>query len=83
MGFEQNILECFNCFTEPMFKACLIGDNAVYLQGVKGLKSFSNESIVVFLKRGEVEIKGENLYIKKYCLGDVAICGKINAILRS
>ena len=80
LGFEDNILECFGGLfvaPEPLFKAVMLGDKAVYLQGVKGLKSFASDCIVLFLKKGEVQVFGENLYIKKYCAGDVAVCGKI------
>lgn len=85
LGFEDNILECFNdlpSFCEPIFKAVMLGDNAVYLQGVKGLKSFSRDCVCLFLRKGEVQVQGENLYIKKYCAGDIAVCGKILSVSR-
>ncbi len=64
---------------EPSFKATICGDKAVYLQGVKAIKSYDNDKIEVILKKGGLVIVGENLTIKKYVLGDLVVCGKIKS----
>lgn len=83
MGFIENILENFkdtSLCVKPSFKAVLFDEKAVFMEGVKGIKSFNTEEISLFVGKGEVLVKGNNLFIKKYCLGDVAICGQIKSI---
>ena len=67
---------------EPIFKATICGDHAVYLQGVKSIKSYDNDRIEVSLKSGGFIIVGENLTVKKYVLGDLVVCGKIKSTER-
>ena len=86
MSFIDNIKECF-CSAEfpkePLFRAVLFGENAAYFENVRGIVSYNTEQIVLCLKRGALTIKGEELYVKKYCAGDVVVCGKIKAIERT
>lgn len=84
MGLIENIKENFtDAFgVEPLFKAVMFGDKAVYLEGVSDIKSYSLDKVEVKLKTGEVVIKGENLSIEKYCVGDLAVCGKIKSLER-
>lgn len=79
MGFIDNIRESLTevLGVEPTFRACLFGENALYLENIVGIKHFSNDEILVYLKKGELKIKGSSLYIKKYCEGDLVICGKV------
>ena len=83
MGLIDEINNCF-CQNElpnnPSFRAVLIGDNAGYFENVKSIVSFTNEEIVLSLKNGALKIIGNGLYIKKYCLGDVVVCGKIRSL---
>lgn len=85
MGFIDNIKECFSpdeLPREPIFRAVVFGDNAVYLENVCSIASYTQEEISLSLKRGGLIIRGCNLYIKKYCVGDVVICGTIRGIER-
>lgn len=66
----------------PCFKAVLFGESVGYFEFVSGIKSYSGTEIVVFVKRGELKICGENLYIKKLCEGDLVVVGKIKAVER-
>lgn len=66
----------------PCFRAVLIGEYALQLEGVLSIKEFSSEKIIVKIKKGELSVSGRGLYIKKYCLGDLVVCGKIVAIER-
>lgn len=78
MGFIDSIrCEIGEGFDLLPFRAVLFGDRSVYIENVKSIKSYSKEKIELCLKRGYVVITGEELSIKKYCLGDLAICGKI------
>ncbi|MBE7090040.1 MAG: hypothetical protein E7362_04475 [Clostridiales bacterium] len=86
MGFIDSIYENFgveNIPSEPVFRAVLFGDLAGYFENVLAIKSFSESVIEVRLKKGGINIKGENLYVKKFCAGDLVICGKITAVERT
>ena len=86
MGFSDSITECFRggeLPAEPVFRAVMIGDYALYLEGVRSIKSYSAEKTELRLKKGGVTVAVEGLVIKKYCAGDVAICGKIVSVTRT
>ena len=82
MGFIDTIKENFSEIfpTPPLYRAVILGDRAGYFENVVGIKNFSSDEIVVFLKKSELKITGENLYIKKYCDGDLVVEGKIQAV---
>ncbi len=86
MGFFEELANSFpnNFFgAEPIFKAVIFGDKGAYLQGVTGIKCFSAERVVLSVKKGEVEISGENLYISKYCEGDAVVSGEIKCVTKN
>lgn len=86
MGFIDNILSGLGLTEspcEPLFKAVIYGDGAIYLQSVGGVKSYSTEKIELRLKDGGLTISGAGLVIKKYCEGDLVACGKIKSITRN
>ena len=62
------------------FRATLFGNKSVYFEKVKEVIGFSKEKIQLRLKKGQIIVEGEELCIKKYCAGDVAIVGKIKSI---
>lgn len=85
MSFIDNIKECFSSYElpkEPIFRAVLFGENAAYFENVSGISCYSSEQITLNLRRGGLKITGEELYIKKFCMGDIIICGKIRTIER-
>ena len=85
MGFIENIKECIGIDTttvNPVYRAVIFGDKAVYLEGVKHIASYTKQEIVLSLKHGSVKIVGEQLYVKKYCEGDIVVCGKILGLTR-
>lgn len=85
MGLIENIFESLglqDLVCEKDSRITLIGKTACYIEGVKSIKSYSNEEVFLRLKDGEFIITGEELFIKKYCEGDIAICGKIVKIER-
>ena len=86
MGFIDDIKKSFTereIPAPPTYRALIFGDNAVYLEGVKKIISYDSNEINLSLKKGGVKITGEGLYVKKYCMGDVCLCGKITAIERT
>ncbi len=86
MGFFENIAEAFGLSeinAEKFFRAVLIGEEKCYLEGVCSIKSYSPDKIELYLRKGGIKISGEELIIKKFCAGDVAVCGKIKSIERT
>ncbi len=67
---------------EPIFRAVLFGESAGYFENIKSIVSYSQEEVLLALSNGGLKINGINLYIKKYCMGDVVICGKIKKVER-
>ena len=83
MGFIDKITECIGGAEfpkEPEFRAVLFGEYAVYFENISAIISYEKERVLLAVKKGQVTVKGEDLYIKKYCMGDVVICGKISGI---
>lgn len=84
MSFIDEVMRVFGGEDlTPDFRVMIIGDAAVYAEGVKAIKSYSQDKIELYLKKGEIKILGSGLFIKKYCAGDLAVCGKINSIERN
>ena len=67
---------------EPIFRAVLFGEGAGYFENVKSIVSYTQEEVVLALSKGGIKVSGNGLYIKKYCVGDVVICGKIKKVER-
>ena len=85
MGFIDNIRDCFcqnELPAECAYRAVLFGESAGYFENVKSIVSYEKEQVVLALKNGGIKVKGRDLYIKKYCEGDVVICGKILSVER-
>ena len=82
MGFFDDMRTCIFGATpcEPSFRVMLFGDCAGYFESVKTIKSFSPEEVVLGIKGGGLKVTGTGLYIKKFCSGDVVVCGKIKSV---
>ena len=83
MGFIDNIIKCVGAEEfpkEPLFRAVMFGENAVYLENISGILNYQKDEVLLSVKKGRVRVKGSDLFVKKYCLGDVVICGKITGI---
>lgn len=81
MSFIDEVLSVFGGESvSPAFRVMLLGDGAAYVEGIKSIKSYSQDKIEIFIGKGEITVKGEGLFIKKYCAGDLAVCGKIKSI---
>ncbi len=84
MSFIEEISKSLGgyCPKEPPFKATFFGDSAVYFENIRGIISYTAEEINLALKKGGIRLNGQGLYVKKYCMGDVAVCGKITKMER-
>ena len=83
MGFFEEIKRSLSVGgIEPLFRAVIIGDEAGYFEGIKTVKKYTPSEVVFTVKGGEIKVRGECLVLKKYCAGDVAVCGKITAVER-
>lgn len=85
MSFFEELKGCFSADefpVSPVFRAVIFGDNAAYFENVKTILSYQPTEILLALNKGGLRILGKNLYVKKYCAGDVAVCGKICVIER-
>ncbi len=56
-------------------------DCSVCVGGVLSLMNFAVDNIVVRVKRGLIEIKGENLIIQRFDENEIMIVGKILGVL--
>lgn len=86
MDFTGNIFKNLGVvapFTPLPYRATILGGCAGYFENVKGIKSFSKTEIILYLKKGELTVSGENLSINKFCLGDLMICGNITCVKAS
>ena len=85
MSFIDSIKSCF-CVEEipkePIYRAVLFGDSAAYIENVCTVLGYTSNEIRLSLKKGGLVITGEDLYIKKYCVGDFVVCGKIISLQR-
>ncbi len=67
---------------EPIFRAVIFGEACAYFENVKRIESFSPTLIKLSLKKGGLEVSGENLFIKRYSEKDLIISGKILGVNR-
>lgn len=86
MSFIDSIKGCFSqgeIPIEPSFRVMMFGESAVFIENVKSIGYYDENEMLFLLKKGGIKVLGQGLYIKKYCAGDVAVCGKIRAIERA
>ena len=86
MGFIDNIKECLGIDLAPLnpsYRAVIMGESAIYLEGVKSIIFYQKDQIKLAIKGGALLVKGQELFIRKYCAGDIVICGKICGIEKS
>ena len=83
MAFIENIFDSLGFENANAFKVTLLGNCGGYFENVSDIRSYSSEEIVLAFKKCILTVTGENLTVKKYCMGDVAVCGKITKITRS
>lgn len=83
MGFIDNILENLGLdgLGEGVKSKLMIADfTSAYVEGVKSILAFTEEQVTLNLKNGKLTFNGKDLSVKKFCEGDVVICGKIMTI---
>lgn len=64
----------------PTSRYTVVVGGGGYFEGVKAVGDFTPERIELFYGAGVVEVTGKNLTIKKYCDGDLQLCGCILAV---
>lgn len=82
MGFIDEIKQNFpkDLSIGDSYRAVIFGETCAHFENVRGIKSFSSTEICLFLKKGELLLAGENLYIKSYFECDLVVLGKIKKI---
>lgn len=63
----------------PSARCLVVPNGEGYFQGVKSLGDFSPERVEVYFSKKAIAIEGEELWVKKYCDGDLVLGGKIKA----
>lgn len=61
-------------------RCIIVPEGGGYFEGVKYVEDFSADKIVVRFPKKSMEIEGVDLFIVKYCDGDLQIGGKILAL---
>ncbi len=83
MSFIENIKKCIGYSDNPElaeFRVVSFAFRSAYFENVKAIISYDEQEITLSLKRGGIRVSGKELYVKKYCAGDVVICGEISKI---
>ncbi len=83
MSLIDNVKNCIGRSDSPDltgFRLISFNFNSAYFEDIKQIISYAKEEIVLGLKKGRLSVKGSELYVKKYCAGDVVICGAIKSI---
>ena len=62
------------------FKYINYGNKCVVIEGVRSLIKSSEESVILKLKKGELEVKGNCLFIKELNKNSVCIMGEIASV---
>ena len=63
------------------FRYVNIGNNALYVQGHKGVISFDAERVILRAQKSRLEISGVNLTIKQLSNDDAVIMGQIISVI--
>ena len=61
-------------------KAVLFAGRCGYFENVKSISAFSETSVSLLLRRGEVHIEGSGLCVARYGSGDLLLRGKIERV---
>lgn len=59
----------------------LSGNEEVWIENYKGILDYSQERIVLLLRKGRIIFQGRNMFITFYTSEDMQITGKIESIL--
>ena len=78
MRLYEEIFKGVDGFDGARYTVALTGGG--YFEGVKAVGDFSPEKIVLFFPKHTVEVEGRDLFIKKYCDGDLQLSGVIDSV---
>lgn len=80
MSFLDNILKNFqNCNFVGGYRATILGDSGVYVEGVVKIVDVKENEIILSIKNGTLLLKGKNLKVRSFYGGDICILGEITA----
>ena len=85
MGLIRTVAEACGASEELLpgeFRATWFGGKSGFFEGVRGIASFSESEVVLFLKKGSLAVEGEGLGLGRYCAGDLVITGRIRRMER-
>lgn len=83
MGFVEEVMGAGADRLAPCeYRLTVLGRRCVYVEGIRCVKSFSEEEILLGLKGCCLRITGRGMYIEKFCGGDVEIKGSVTGIER-
>lgn len=69
-----------NEITPYPHRVTILGTQGGLVEGVKRIVFYSPTEVWINLKKGDLKIMGENLKIKKYGDGEIALVGKITGV---
>lgn len=64
----------------PSPKCLIVPNGNGYFEGVKQVGEFTPERVDIYFRGVSVRVDGAELSIKKYCDGDLELCGKIISV---
>lgn len=70
----------FDVDTSLSLQYYIVDGYSGYFQNIKGIVSFNEEEIILTSSCGDVKVRGEKLFIRKYADGDMIIDGKISGV---
>ena len=80
-GFINDYMKEFE-LSNPDYKMVFIGGDFLCVQGFKSVLKIESDNIVLKTKSSELNIVGENLFIKELGKEEIKICGNILKIER-
>lgn len=69
MDFVNSVLSGLGVETGAGAYRAVVAENYAYFENVKGIKSYKEDEIVLFLKKGEMSVRGERLALKNSVWG--------------
>lgn len=63
-------------------KYVVFDGRCAYFENVKGIGDFSSNEVQILLKKGILKVTGNNLYIRRFIEGDLAVYGEILKVER-
>lgn len=82
-GFFDSIAEGSGLLPETLslaFRVVMMGKKCVYIEGIKGIDSYSSELVRLRAGSGFLSVKGKNLTVRELNKGEITLCGEISGV---